>query len=1253
MGTMSRADRSNDPPQTSAATTRQRGEWLRVTQVNLNRSHEAWDDILADESLKSHVILAQEPPLTGRATRVKASGGYTAIFDKRADKPRASIMVSKSMGRNIFLLDKLTDRDTVTILLKVGTNAVILSSMYMDRNMECPPKLLGEIQAHARKNNNKLVIATDTNAHSSAWGATVNDAVGRKRGDDLLDTLVGLDLHFVNRNCPYTFNNGRWKNVIDLTITNNDTIDTIENWKTVEGTCRSDHLPITFGIRDLDSSKTRTFQSIKMTNWPLYKAQEERGLEILGTPAINSIEELDTATENLTKTLIEAFQDNTPTTYISAQTKDPPWLTAEVKQSRAEMLSKLRHAQHTKVEEDWKLARSARKEYTKIRNQSKNKSWKEWAEELDAYSDAQKVSQVLKSSQFSKLGCVFDKHGNLTQSPGETLKVMEEVHHGDTHTTRPTLDGQIPAPKGEWSDDTTFSQQRIKRALKEFAPLTGAGPDGIRPIMIQKAADAIVGPFANIAKASYRLGVTPKLWQEAEAIYIPKPGKDDYRQPKSFRTITKSSNLQKLMERVVLWHIETDQKVHKKLNKNQYGFRRGVSTETALHKVVRKIESTLMHKGIAIGTFLDIEGAFDNVAFEAIERALHKKLKDKRTAVWITYLITNRKVTTTLMGETITTLITKGCPQGGILSPFLWNLVMDDLLNHSKNKIPGDLQGFADDLCLLVSTNLPSTGRPSADVYPLREATQRGLRAINAWCKSVGLKLSALKSQLVIFTHRKNITITDAIQVDGNPIPVCESTKFLGITLDSKLNWNEHVRKQTKKAKMILMQCRRVIGPTWGLNPRTARWIYTSIVRPTLSYGAMVWANAMLTKSNKDEMMKVQRLALKMVTGALPSTPSTALDTITDTTPIVDHLRYCAARTAYTLMATGEWDGPIKSELKNPKVFTSHANTVSKDLEALQKGHQEHDLSKPELTLDRDFNLEIPDREKFEVNESNFDCVAYTDGSRIDNNTGAGFVIRQHGVDQTQQAFNLGPEGTVPAAEMFAIQQTTKTMLDMGTANKRILINCDSQGTIKGLDTTITRSKTTLKTLRNLNTLSIFNEVTVRWIPAHRGYDGNELADALAKKGAQETENVTPLPLPKAAAYAALRNKVRSNSIELTKHMDLLWNNDHGKTLCKLNKKNLRAATHLLTGHSHLNYHMHKLKKVDSPLCNACGLEDETVKHVLTSCPALWKLRQECFHTLSPTIDDIKYHHPLNRTIRFFRRAMEKLHPSAGSGATV
>ena len=75
-------------------------------------------------------------------------------------------------------------------------------------------------------------------------------------------------------------------------------------------------------------------------------------------------------------------------------------------------------------------------------------------------------------------------------------------------------------------------------------------------------------------------------------------------------------------ERFILWHMEVDLTIYKKLSKKQCGFKRGCSITAAIHKLARNLKIAILNKGMALGTFLDIEGAFDNVSFDAINRAL-------------------------------------------------------------------------------------------------------------------------------------------------------------------------------------------------------------------------------------------------------------------------------------------------------------------------------------------------------------------------------------------------------------------------------------------------------------------------------------------------------------------------------------------------------------------------------------------------------------------------------------------------------
>ena len=170
---------------------------------------------------------------------------------------------------------------------------------------------------------------------------------------------------------------------------------------------------------------------------------------------------------------------------------------------------------------------------------------------------------------------------------------------------------------------------------------------------------------------------------------------------KSDRTITLAPVPLKWMERIILWHMEVDFKIYLNLSKKQFGFRRGSSTIAAVHKLVRKLELAILNQGMALGTFLDVEGAFDNVSFNSIEEALNSKCASRSVNRWIMSMIRNRTIHVELQGEKRVISIEKGCPQGGILSPFLWNLLLNELLEYTRDTLPCDLQGFADDMALV------------------------------------------------------------------------------------------------------------------------------------------------------------------------------------------------------------------------------------------------------------------------------------------------------------------------------------------------------------------------------------------------------------------------------------------------------------------------------------------------------------------------------------------------------------------------
>ena len=217
--------------------------------------------------------------------------------------------------------------------------------------------------------------------------------------------------------------------------------------------------------------------------------------------------------------------------------------------------------------------------------------------------------------------------------------------------------------------------------------------------MLINAWDLIKDPVRMIFHNSLALGISPESWHHTTGCIIPKPLKLDSTNPRAFRIISLTSIFQKLLERLILWHLELDLNIPAKLTKNQHGFRKGKSTESAIHLLIRRIEDAMATGNYALGVFLDIEKAFDAGSFTAIREALLPANIPSTISQSIFFMISNRHITLSYCDFSVTKKATKGSPQEGVLSPLLWNLntFLSSLGIHSNF-----IQAFADDLVILI-----------------------------------------------------------------------------------------------------------------------------------------------------------------------------------------------------------------------------------------------------------------------------------------------------------------------------------------------------------------------------------------------------------------------------------------------------------------------------------------------------------------------------------------------------------------------
>jgi hypothetical protein len=94
--------------------------------------------------------------------------------------------------------------------------------------------------------------------------------------------------------------------------------------------------------------------------------------------------------------------------------------------------------------------------------------------------------------------------------------------------------------------------------------------------------------------------------------------------------------------------------------------------------------------------------------------------------------------------------------------------------------------------------------------------------------------------KLMLFTKRKKVDgFIEPVLLNSVVCPT-RSVKYLGVILDAKLTWKEHLKQRISKTYSSSWWCHQTLGKTWGLKPKMMNWLHTGVVRPMLMYAAIV-----------------------------------------------------------------------------------------------------------------------------------------------------------------------------------------------------------------------------------------------------------------------------------------------------------------------------------------------------------------------------------------------------------------------------
>ena len=398
--------------------------------------------------------------------------------------------------------------------------------------------------------------------------------------------------------------------------------------------------------------------------------------------------------------------------------------------------------------------------------------------------------------------------------------------------------------------DIVISIPGVQKLLKNLKPNKAAGPDNIPAKFLKETAEELAPALTTLYKASLHQSKIPDDWRHARVSPLYKSGKNDRSKPANYRPISLTSISCKVMEHIICSNLMRHLDECDILTDFQHGFRRKRSCETQLVLTVDDLAKEL-DKGKQIDCILlDFAKAFDKVS----HRSLIAKLKNygvvDNNLLWIQDFLHSRSQVVVVEGEeSERAAVTSGVPQGSVLGPALFLVYINDL----PEKLHSTPRLFADDTLLYRVID------SEADCDLLQE----DLATLELWERDWSMEFAAEKCMVLRITKRlERNRIIKNYQIHGHVLDTVDSAKYLGVTLDSKLSFSNHIQDTVKKANNTRQFLQRNIS---GCNRATKSLCYKAYVRPIVEYGSCAWDPHKGNQSQTDVLESVQRKSARFV----------------------------------------------------------------------------------------------------------------------------------------------------------------------------------------------------------------------------------------------------------------------------------------------------------------------------------------------------------------------------------------------------
>jgi hypothetical protein len=338
------------------------------------------------------------------------------------------------------------------------------------------------------------------------------------------------------------------------------------------------------------------------------------------------------------------------------------------------------------------------------------------------------------------------------------------------------------------------SLQDVHSILLGLDESSAMGLDGLHPKLLKSCADQLALPLYLIFNQSLISGVLPDMWKQSLVIPLYK-SKSRY-DPLNYRPVSLTSVCCKSMERVLASYLTEYLESNDILSPHQFGFRRHRSTEDQLLLTYADVAEWVDEGMVVDVVLLDFSKAFDVVSHVVLLSKLQDLGVVESLIRWIHSFLTGRTMSVGVDGCASTTReVRSGVPQGSVLGPILFLVY----INSVTSGVVSSFKAFADDYKLYL--RFPC--RDTSAILQGMDTLQGDIDTVSSVARSWNLCLNPQKCVVMRF-HRGVINWgedgTRGYTLDQTALEFVESHRDLGVIVDTKLRFHQHIRVTVSKA---------------------------------------------------------------------------------------------------------------------------------------------------------------------------------------------------------------------------------------------------------------------------------------------------------------------------------------------------------------------------------------------------------------------------------------------------------------------